>query len=257
MIRNLFISMFLILLLNETAKAKTPVAGVIEFYPFGYVDDKGLNKGLVFDSFKVIEKYSNLTVKPVLLSIPRALRDIKSGKIDLLYSFKDEKMVRNVEYLGSLGCITVLAVPSTESAFTNLEKIAGKKVGFVAQGYFDVNKNKYLPFIPVRATDSFTLISMLVAGRIDVMIVNDVVLNGFYNTDVNSTDLPSNWRDKLASPIRLKTMETHISISRDSNFKVLIPKFKEAIVEAKANQEFVKLFNKYGTNNGVDCDTTY
>jgi len=232
-----------------------PILAVIDFFPFGYSLDDSIPRGMVFDIEKALEKVSPLKIDARLMSVARALRSASIGQNDLLFSYKDDQMVPNVTWLGNVGCLTPLVVPHKDSGIETLDDLAGKRVGFVSLGYFDVKMKFRWPIEPVFLNDNFIMLKMLLRGRLDAIIVNDGVLNAYLANQAILDELPPAWPKQLAQPLALTTYETHLSMSKDSKFQALIPQFKQAIIEARQQGRFKTIFQKYGSKLGGHCFT--
>jgi len=232
----------------NASERKDPILAVIDFYPFGYRSKSGVSeeneaKGMAFDIAEVIEKYSGITIDARLMSTPRAIRSASVGQNDLLFSYKDDLMVPNVTWLGNVGCLVPLIVPRIGSGITTLDDLnKNKKIGFVRLGYFDVNRKERSRINPVPLNDNFLMVKMLIRKRIDAIVINNAVLNAFLSNPGIIEDLPKQWPLDLSNPIPLKQFETHISMSNDSPFFHLVPQIKKAIIAARADQQFNRIF---------------
>ena len=243
----------------HASERKDPILAVIDFYPFGYwsndPDSKGKKpKGMAFDIANVLEQYSGITIDARLMSTPRAIRSASIGQNDLLFSYKDDLMVPNVTWLGNIGCLVPLIVPRNDSkinVLTDLNK--NKKIGFVRLGYFDVAQKEHWHIKPVLLNDNFLMVKMLIRKRIDAIVINNAVLNAFLSNPGIIEDLPKQWPLDLSNPIPLEQFETHISISNDSPFLHHVSKLKEAIIAARSDQQFSRIFKKYGSTRGGHC----
>ena len=94
---------------------------------------------------------------------------------------------------------------------------------------------------------------MLIRKRIDAIVINNAVLNALLSNPDIIEDLPLQWPLDLSEPIALKQFETHISISNDSPFLHLVPQLKEAIIAARADHQFSRIFKNYGSARGGHC----
>jgi len=243
----------------NASERRDPILAVIDFYPFGYWSkDEGSEakkaKGMAFDIADVIEKYSGITIDARLMSTPRAIRSASVGQNDLLFSYKDDLMVPNVTWLGNVGCLVPLIVPRIGSNIKILDDLnTNKKIGFVRLGYFDINLKERWRIKPVLLNDNFLMVRMLIRKRIDAIVINNAVLNALLSNPDIIEDLPLQWPLDLSNPIPLKQFETHISISNDSPFLHLAPQLKEAIIAARADHQFSRIFKKYGSTRGGHC----
>ncbi len=249
------LSLLLFSLSLSATERKEPILAVIDFFPFGYSLEDNIPRGMVFDIEAVLEEVSPLKIDARLMSVARALRSASIGQNDLLFSYRDDQMVPNVTWLGNVGCLTPLVVPHKDSGIDTLDDLAGKRVGFVSLGYFDVKMKSQWPIKPVLLNNNFIMLKMLLRGRLDAIIINDGVLNAFLANQAILEELPDSWPKQLAQPLALETYETHLSMSKDSKFQVLIPQFKQAILKARQQGLFKQIFQKYGSKLGGHCFT--
>jgi ABC-type amino acid transport substrate-binding protein len=255
MARHTIVVFFLLFSIQLFAtERQNPVLAVIDFYPFGYSLDDNIPRGMVFDIEAVLEEFSDINIDAKLMSVPRALRSASNGQNDLLFSYKDNEMVPNVTWLGNVGCLTPLVVPHKNSGINELTDLAGKRVGFVGLGYFDIKMKSRWPIKPVVLNNNFIMLKMLLRGRLDAIIVNNGVLNAFLSNQAILEELPASWPQQLSQPLPLDTYETHLSMSKDSKFQVLIPQLKSAIVNASKQGRFKEIFQKYGSKLVVESD---
>ncbi|MBL4823297.1 MAG: transporter substrate-binding domain-containing protein [Colwellia sp.] len=253
-----YITLILLILFSlesPAAEREQPILGVIDFFPFGYSLEDNIPRGMVFDIEAVLEEVSSLKIDARLMSVARALRSASLGQNDLLFSYRDEQMVPNVIWLGNVGCLTPLVVSHKSSGIKTLDDLAGKRVGFVSLGYFDVKMKSKWPIKPVLLNDNFIMLKMLLRGRLDAIIINDGVLNAYLANQSILAELPEFWPQQLAQPLALETYETHLSMSKDSEFQALIPQFKQAILKAKQQGRFKEIFKKHGSKLGGYCFT--
>ena len=227
---------------------------IIDFYPFGYVADDQKPRGMVFEIAEIIEQLSGVTIDTRLMSVPRALRSASVGQNDLLFSYKDEVMVPNVIWLGNIGCLVPLLVHRKDSGIRTLADLAGKRVGYVGLGYFDTRRKNDWAILPKPLNNNFLMLKMLQRGRVDAIVINNAVLNAFlfFKPEI-LPELEPGWEDMLAQPLVLDMFETHLSMSRDSSYKHLIPALRRAIVKGRTEGRFEKIFIKWGSQNGGHC----
>lgn len=236
----------------QPVQASSPVFAIIDFFPFGYTD-QGKQVGLAYDAIAEVERISGIDIEPKLMSVPRALRDVSLGKVDMLFSYKDPKMVPNVTFLGNIGCLTSLIVPRKDSGITAYDDMHGKRIGFVGLGYFDVRKRDVWNIQPVVVNDNFIMLNMLIRGRIDAMIVNDAVLNSLIHLKEKVNPVEEKWVHLLGSPLPLDTFETHFSMNNNSTQQHLAPKIEQAIKTAQEQGVLKRIFQNYGSPLGGKC----
>lgn len=230
-------------------ETSSPVFAIIDFFPFGYSRD-GEAVGLAYDAIEAVKSHSGVEITPKLMSVPRALRDVSHGKVDMLFSYKDPVMVPNVTFIGNIGCLTSLIIPGKDSGIKDYEDMHGKKVGFVGLGYFDVRKRDTWDIKPVVVNDNFIMLNMLIRGRIDAMIANDAVLNALIHFQERLDTIEKQWVSLLGEPLPLDTFETHFSMFNDSKHRHLIPKITAAIKAKHQDGTLKQIFKNYGSPVG-------
>lgn len=247
------------LVLTPLSLAESPAelkidASVLDFFPFGYRDKAGRVAGLSVDLFNAIGKTGGFVVKSHLLPVPRALSATTFGEVDILYSYRDEEMIKGVEFLGNVGCLTSLVVPRVGIAFNRLEDMNGRRIGFINAGYFAIRFAPEYDLVPFPLPSNETMLRMLVHGRLDGVVVNDAVLFAYLQRDPADARLPQNWQAAIGKPMILETLETHISISMKSPRFASRERIATAIEALRKSGEVAAAYRKYGLHHGGSCD---
>jgi len=232
---------------------KKPSVAIIDFFPFGYTDKLGNPTGLFWDMAEEISQEMGVEFDIQLLPVPRALRDVSSGQIDMLISYKDPLMVPNVEFLGKVGCLTSMLIPSIKHNPENLSDLAKLKVGYITGGYFDKRFSQKLDIVQTEVPSNEAMLTMLIRQRLDAIVINDAVFNAYLHDLNDNIDLPENWKTQVGKSFSVETMETHVSMSDYSQFKNLKPKLKQTISKLFKNGNFTPIYQKYRSGKAIEC----
>ncbi len=233
----------------QVASAQAAKVAIIDFFPFGYADSTGNPTGMFVDMLKVIQQKVGIPLQPVLLPVPRAIRAVSSGQLDMLISYKDPIMVPNVDFVGNVGCLSSLLVPSHDVNINRLEDLSGKKVGFITGGYFHKRFSEGYGIIPMQVPSNESMMRMLIRNRVDVIVINSAVLNAYLNDQNTWIKLVTDWKNKIGNSVILESMETHLSISKKSPYQRMAKKFTAAINEAYVQGKFSDIYTKYGAGS--------
>ncbi len=231
--------------------AQTAKVAIIDFFPFGYTDHNGNATGMFIDMLEIIQTNIGTPLQPVLLPVPRALRAVTSGEIDMLISYKDPIMAPNVKFVGNVGCLSSLLVPNHKIIINGLRDLKNKRVGFITGGYFHKRFSHNYGLIPMQVPSNESMVRMLIRDRLDVIVINSAVLNAYLNDRNPKLELSKDWRNKIGQPHTLETMETHLSISNLSPHIGLAGKLTNAINNAFEQGLFNRVYQKYGAGSSA------
>ena len=237
----------------QAGAVQTAKVAIIDFFPFGYADTNGKPTGMFVDMLKVIQQKVGIPLQPILLPVPRAIRAVSSGELDMLISYKDPIMVPNVKFVGNIGCLSSLLVPSHNINMSRLEDLNNKTVGFITGGYFHKRFSENYGIIPMQVPSNESMMRMLIRGRVDVIVINSAVLNAYLNDKIKWVKLAEGWKQKIGHPVKLESMETHLSISMKSPYQSMSKIFTQAINEAYLQGKFNSIYTKYGAGSSA-CD---
>lgn len=236
----------------SAAEDKRPVMAIIDFYPFGYRDADGEAVGMFFDMADAISADSGVDFDLKFLPVPRALRAAERGSVDMLISYKDEEMVKNVSFVGNVGCLTAYLVPGRDSGIYTLADIAGRRIAEIGGGYFQKRFSARMDFEHVVVPSNESMLRMISRGRVDGFVINDAVFDGYFSGHF-SRPLPKNWRRVIADPIAIETLETHVSINRKSAYFDLGEALRKSIDHLRRGGEMAKIFARYGSTRQGRC----
>lgn len=244
------------LVVAHTATADTAerlTLAVIDFFPFGFRDGEGRVRGLAQDAATAISRHSTLPIEPLLLPVPRALRSMTRGEVDLLISYNDPVMVPNVSFIGKLGCLNSMIAFRKGLRPSGLKELAGMRIGFVAGGYFQKRFSGRFDLQEVLVPSNESMLRMLLRDRLDGFVINSVIYDAYLNYLLPGPELPQGWQNQLAPPLTLEQMELHLSISKRPNIQQYGPELTSIVNEMRQSGEFERIYRHYGSQDGGSC----
>ncbi|MEG3638575.1 substrate-binding periplasmic protein [Magnetococcus sp. PR-3] len=244
-----------LLCLIPTAHASSNLSlALLDFFPFGRLDHTQKPVGSMVDMIHAISKQAKLPIQVKLMPVPRALRAVTLGHEDLMISYKDEQMLPGVQFLGNVGCLTALMIPHKQANIATLKDLKGKRIGFITGGYFHIKFAHHYGLIPVEVPSNESMLKMTLRGRLDGFIINGAVLGAYRKGLATHARLPDNWQDLIDTPIPLETMETHLSISKQSKLQHLAPQLSQAIQQLWQAGTFQRIYDHYGQGDSTACN---
>ena len=238
---------------NFALAADRPVLAVIDFFPFGYRDKDGSEKGMFFDFAAEIGKRTGQEIDARLMPVPRALRDASRGDVDMLISYKDPVMVPNVHFVGNVGCLTAYIIPGKGTGIKSIEDLGGQRIGAIGSGYFEKRFRGKIPYMEVRVPTNQAMLKMLVRGRLEGFVINSAVYDAFYYFG-SPVELPPGWREQVDAPIPIETLETHLSIAASSAFAENADYYSAAIASLGDEGVLAEIFSNYGSQDRGSCN---
>ncbi len=234
------------------AKIESPVFGVIDWFPFGWVE-AGKNYGLVVDVAAAIDNAIGMKSQKVVSPVPRVLLAMEKGEFDFTITYRDAAMLGPVDYLADLGCLRSAVVSFKGAPVTSLEQLNGLRVAYPGGGYF---VKRFLPSLDLKGlavSHTEMMFRMALRKRLDAFIINDAVWYGYKN-DLNpqfkvSPDL---W-PLLADPLYVETLPLSVSISKESKYQAEAEKIR-GLMSNKAFKEALRnIYKRYQLPEALDC----
>lgn len=184
-------------------------------------------------------------VKWRIVPFPRTLEDLKSGMTDLVPGiFKSEERAVFMNFLGPIGTesnpvlfLTRAGQEQQIKAYDDLKKLKiGVKRGTLYFPQFDVDKTMQR----VGSHDDSNMVKMLIAGRFDVMIVNDKesVLAALTSAEKNQVA----WSEYQAT----RALERYYGMSKFSQYKHLAPTLSNTLRAMVKQGRVAEIYRDFG-----------
>jgi ABC-type amino acid transport substrate-binding protein len=227
--------------------------GIVSLFPLGQIRDDGTATGLYPDIANLISHTSGIPITPTVLPFTRIYRSVVSGDIDLFLSFKRKSLEKDLVFLGSVGCTSMLAATRKGYEVTTIEALSGREVGFVqGSSLGKIYAEKY-GVIPVYVPSNVSLVELLLRHRVNHFIINATVYNSYHQGLATDIGLPENWQESMSEPLVADVFDIQISISRKSANQNRVGDIQEAVLKARQEGGFQALFRKWGSADGGDC----
>ncbi|WML42985.1 amino acid ABC transporter substrate-binding protein [Neobacillus sp. PS3-40] len=180
----------------KDAKNKTLVIGIDDkFAPMGFRDENNKIVGFDIDYAKAAAKKMGTKIKFQPIDWKTKETELSSGRIDLIwngYTITDErkkKVLFTKPYLKNTQVVVTLA----NSKLTKLNELAGKTVGLQslssASDALDANPIKSKVKTVTEYSDNVTALSDLKSGRLDAVVIDEVVVKYYMSKEKNSFKL--------------------------------------------------------------------
>lgn len=236
------------------ATASDPVIAIYDFFPFGRLEESGRVTGIFADLARVVEEKSGIELQLRLEPIPRAIRNVVMGHVDLIISGSSSKAMVDTPAVGILGCHRTVVLTRKNSGISDLASLRDKRVAYVTGGIF---KKKFAGSYGEKIEEvgsSQSLFHMLFRDRIDAFFISDVVLAAYVKFGVPVADLPEDWRTVLGPTITAETLHVTLRMSKESSFKALIPRLRRALDQCNRDGTFEAVYHAYGLQSGGRCE---
>jgi polar amino acid transport system substrate-binding protein len=211
--------------------------GLPPFPPFAYPKES-IDRGVVVDIFKMLEKELKIKVKIIYYPYPRVVESMKRGDLDLAIIFKNNSLKSYVTYIGELSKSKVLIIPDKNFQIHSYEDLYSlRHIAVVRRANFESR------FDADTKINKFTVVSyksglrMLNAKRVDAIIGSQSGLEeALYNLEFESKV----WGE----PFVLNQKEWWLHLSNKSAYQGLIPDLIKTVEKIYRKDLVWELFSK-------------
>ncbi|MGM0564733.1 MAG: substrate-binding periplasmic protein [Pseudomonadota bacterium] len=228
--------------------------GTNEFPPFGY-ERNGQAQGVEVDLAREIGRRLGIDISVDIYPWPRLLKMIENGQLDCMFAaFYTDERERYMTYTRMPVHVSRLALYTRRGETFEFDKLAdlkGKRLGILRDF-------KTVPVLDERLNGNFAettygkdfghLFDLLLAGRIDVVIVNDDVARHIINT--RELD------QVVELPYALSSNSAFITFSKARDYSHLIPKVEYALFEMMAEGMYREVFERHSKGYYRDGSAT-
>nr|WP_315484453.1 transporter substrate-binding domain-containing protein [uncultured Undibacterium sp.] len=178
-----------------------------------------------------------------IVPFPRTLEDLKTGVTDIVPGiFMNEERKSYMEFLGPVGTerapVRFLMRTGQTNLLKSYEDLKKLKVGVKRGTLYFPQFDKDQAIRRVAAQDDHNMVKMLVAGRFDVMIVNDkeAAAVALERNQVTGTT----WADYLAS----RALERYFGFSKRSKHSAIAAPFSKALKSMVKNGRVSEIYQQ-------------
>ncbi|MEA9358433.1 transporter substrate-binding domain-containing protein [Bacteriovorax sp. PP10] len=209
-----------------------------EIYPFGHIDEKGNNAGLIYEISNRIAENAGFTYKNKIIPFPRTILDLKNGNADFVIRYTNEEMLKvAIQVAPTVGFSTII-LSNFGVNYKSLDDLHGKTVGVIRGGVFDDRFFADNLIIKFEVRDYEQMFSMLLAKRIDAAIGIDI---GLYST---ARKLKIS-KSLLGTPLYLQKKYFILNYSKKNVDEKTIKILKQTINKMREKGDFERIEKKY------------
>ena len=223
--------------------------GLPPFPPFAYPKES-IDRGVVVDIFKMLEKELKIKVQIIYYPYPRVVESMRRGDLDLAIIFKNKSLKPYVTYIGEISKSKVLIIPRKEFKIRSYDDLYSlgniavlRLANFESRFDSDTNINK---FTIVNYESGFRMLNV---SRVDAIVGSQSGLEeALYNLELQSKV----WGE----PFVLNKKEWWLHLSNKSPYQTLIPDLKKAVEKIYREDLVWGLFAKAKGRRGTASMST-
>jgi len=235
------------------AETHAPRFAVIDWFPFGYEVQGGIQKGIFIDVTRALSKALNVESEIIVASAPRVYRGIRVGEFDFTYSYHDTAEKEGFEPLIDIGCLRPTIVSFKRFPIKSVDQLHGKTIAFPLVGYFVRNllPNYRIRGFAVPRTEM--MFKMALRGRIDGFIINDAIWQAYKNNMHPEFNIPKARWAEFEEPLYIERLPVSLSVSYNSNHMPLARAIKDIVHNKAFLLELAQIYDKYSEGSSLGC----
>ena len=237
---------------DDAQKDAVPQYAIVDWFPFGWVD-QGQTKGLFVEIAAALDKATYVKSVKTVMAVPRVHRAVDTGEADFTFSYRDDKLLKKVDFIANIGCWRVSVVSKADNPVSQLKDLNGMRFAYPSTGYFAIY---YLPDLQVKGmaiSQSTLMFRMFLNGRLDAFTINDAVWKAFRHDLYPGFAVPKERWLEFAAPFHLPTLPVAVSISKKSKFKPAAKRIAAYAQSTAFLSELKKIYVKYHIPEAADC----
>ncbi len=251
--KTVFIITITALLFSTISSAETAspdcqipvVTGANNWFPYSYIDDKNIQKGIGFDVVELIFADLNIPIK-YRFGLPwiRAMKEVNQGSIDVLVANywteeRAKKLVMSTEIAReSLNVFTLKTKPFIFNKWDDLKKQRGAMPRGMALGEAFKKYSQNIDLIEVNTHQQ--IFKMLNKERVDYVLLAQ------YSAQPNLLQKENENVVMQSTPVNYYSV--HISFSKNSSCLYLFDQFEQALAERINDGSVAKIISTYVSN---------
>lgn len=243
-----------ILLVSVPLKAEPtdPKFVLAEWFPSSWVQD-GQMQGFLVDVVAAVDQSLGTESNVALLSVPRIIRAIRSHEYDYTIAYRYDRQNQLPNYLVDVGCVRTVIMSLKSRPVHMLEDLNGMRVAFTNSAYFDQNFAGYYTFDDIVVPETDTMFRMLLRGRIDAFVVNDLAVASFRKGLHPKYEVPAGRWGDIADAVYVDQVPFAIMASDRAASLPLSDRLRALALDPAFHDRLQKIFAKYGLPDATQC----
>lgn len=234
------------------AQESLPTFGVIDWFPFGWVQ-YGQNKGIIVETVAAIEETLDVKFEVIVNKIPRVQRDMENGNYDFTISYRDPRLLKKIVNLTDLACLSTGIASLKSNPVTAIKDLNGMRVAYPGGGYFSRNILPNIDVTGVQVAQTDIMFNMALRNRLDAFIINNAVW-GAYKASLfpNQKVLETDWQH-FAKPFYIEQLPIALSMSASSGYGQLAEQLKAITKNPVFMAKLRAIMKKYNIPEALEC----
>ncbi len=236
-----------------SAQNNRPIFGVIDWFPFGWVEE-GENKGVIVEIVGAVEDTFDVKIDIIINKIPRVQRDMENGRYDFTVSYRDPRLLSNIVNLTDIACLKTGIASLKANPVKSVDDLNGMRVAYPGGGYFSRSVLPKIKVTGVQVAQTHIMYNMALRGRLDAFIINDAIWGAFKaGLGPKNTISGRDWR-QFAEPYYIEQLPIAISMSASSSHKQLGERLKTITENPIFSQKLRAIKQQYGISETLNCE---
>ena len=255
MLRRALIALFFIglpVLTPSSAQDSAPTFGVIDWFPFGWVED-GENKGIIVEVVTAIEYTLGVKMDVVVNKIPRVQRDMENGNYDFTISYRDPRLLSKVVNLTDLACLKTGIASLNRNPVKSISDLNGMRVAYPGGGYFSRSILPTVDVTGVQVAQTQIMYNMALRDRLDAFVINDAIWGAFKAGLFPNQKVSGQDQDQFAEPFYIEQLPIALSMSASSQHGFIGEQLKTITQNPAFAKRLRVIMQKYNISEALDC----
>jgi len=236
----------------SSAQDSAPTFGVIDWFPFGWVED-GENKGIVVEIIAAIEDTLGVQMDVVVNKIPRVQRDMENGDYDFTMSYRDPRLLSKIVNLTDIACLQTGIASLKRNPVKSINDLNGMRVAYPGGGYFSRSILPMVEVTGVQVAQTQIMYNMALRGRLDAFIINDAIWGAFKAGLFPSQKVSDQDQSQFAEPFYIEQLPIALSMSASSQHSLIGEQLKTITQNPVFAKKLRAIMRKYNISEALDC----
>ena len=222
---------------NLAAKTNTALFSTSNIKPWGFINNKNQEEGLLIDFNKALAHESGIKITNHVIPYPRVIREIKNGDVDFAIMFKNPQAESIGISLGQVAITKIVLVALTNNdSIKSLAQLAKQPVGYLRGSKFGqgFDNNTDIKKVPLGSIEQG--INLLVKNRIKAIVCTERTFYG-------AAKLLNIKTNQIKPVLTIKTVAGDLYFSKNSPNTHLIEPIKNALTFLNQTGRLAQIFN--------------